>query len=352
MLSKNDIPKNMQELISKIGVSNNKAIGKVIYQHILFLNENYDKFDEEAKETADNIIKGVIGKIEDSINNIEEGAEKDKLLNMIQKMPKPYYLCSNKLVKILETQSDKDLDIIKDIRKIFVDKLQIILDFLTTVVETKHAGVDSFAKLSLFFLCVDELLAAFHLAQHSFVNQSYSHMRTIFESLDKIVLFNEQSEWAELWASDDPDDKKKIIWELSPASVREKLGRDRYDPLYSMFSELGPHGTFTGIQARSARKIDNESNERPKIYLWVGGCPFEHNDVWLNSFLLYSLVSVIFKIIKVYGKSLDEVEREKALSGATSDFKQFTLKYFVEWAKGENLDPQPIIETLDNLPWD
>ena len=169
-----------------------------------------------------------------------------------------------------------------------------------------------FAKISLFYLCIDELLTAFHLTQHAFVNQAYSHIRSIFENLDKIDLFHQQPEWAEIWASDNPEDRKKVRTELNPSKVRKKLGRDTFDPIYGMFSELGPHGTFRGIKSRSARKV-RENEKNPEIHLWIAGCPFEHNYIWLCSFLLYTIIKMLLKITDVYAEYLNEEEIAKIL---------------------------------------
>jgi len=144
---------------------------------------------------------------------------------------------SDVLIAVLEQKPDKKPEIIDDTRVIFTTKLQNVLDFLLDVREKRQQGVAGFAKISLFYLCIDELLTAFHLTQHAFVNQAYSHIRSIFENLDKIDLFHQQPEW----------------------------------------------------------------------------CPFEHNYIWLCSFLLYTIIKMLLKITDVYAEYLNEEEIAKIL---------------------------------------
>lgn len=346
MISKEDLKNHLRKILNDIDFSDEMAFIELVQKQIMYINEHYEQFDEDAKEMADSAVDNLIKKIKNIVEDIDEGPLKQQMQELIKNIPNKYYIDSKKLVEGLERKSTQDKDIINSTRNYFIQKLQIILNTLSSLVNEKHEGKASFAKISLFYFCIDELLAAFHLAQHAFINQSYSHIRSIYEMLDKIELFNTEPKWAELWMSEDPKDKKKIIHELSPASVREKLGRDRYDKLYSMFSELGPHGTFTAIQQRSAKLIKNEKEEgKPQIYLWVGGSPFEHNIVWIMSFLIYSVFSVLIKLIKVYDIELNDDIRKEIII----DFKDFISQYYLVWAEKEELDIQPIEDYFDEL---
>lgn len=140
-----------------------------------------------------------------------------------------------------------DLPIIAAARATFTTILQHLLDVLFDVTRHSYEGVANFGKIGLFYWTVDELLAAFHLAQRGLTSQSYAHVRTVFEIRDKIELFEQQPKWAELWVKG----TEQEVWkELRPAEVRKKLGEPKYDPIYSFFSELGVHGSFRGLQAR------------------------------------------------------------------------------------------------------
>ncbi len=79
--------------------------------------------------------------------------------------------------------------------------LQILLDVLFDATRRTQKGTADFAKVSLSYWAVDEVLVALHLACRGFSNQAYAHIRTAFEMRDKIELFHGAPEWADLWCS-------------------------------------------------------------------------------------------------------------------------------------------------------
>lgn len=351
MKSVEDLKAASIEIFSSIDPSDRESMDAAIHKHFSNLTKHYEEFDEEAKSQIDKMMDSLIQVAKSNIDLMEDGVDKTKALRLVR-LADEDCLKASALLKILERPTEKDLEILRDTRVFLEKQLQTVLNLLSDVTNKSVRGTDQFAKLSLFYLGVDELLTAFHLSQHSFINQAYTHIRTIHELLEKIQLFHEQPEWAELWSSTEPKDKKKILRELSPASVREKLGKQRFDPIYSMFSELGPHGTFRGIQSRTARRIGQKDEERPKIYMWVGGNPFIHNIVWINSFLLYVLTMVILKLTTVYGSVLNSEELSSILDETQSGMKVFIEKHYVTWLIEEGFDPKPLIDILERLVWD
>ncbi|MCX5886675.1 MAG: hypothetical protein NT096_12335 [Proteobacteria bacterium] len=347
MLSKEDMGNKLKELLADIDPRDNAAMDEAIRKSLSFLTENYNKFDAVAKELIDQMTDSLLAKAKENIDKMDDGFQK-RQGERILKMASGSHQDSKILVQVLERRPDKKLEILDDTRETFIKGLQTILDLLLDVREKRQQGIVGFSKISLFYLCVDELLAAYHLTQHAFVNQAYSHIRSIFENLDKIGLFHQQPEWAEIWVSDKPEDRKKVRKELIPSKVRKKLGRKGYDPIYSMFSEMGPHGTFRGIQSRTARKI-NDSDEIPTIHFWIAGCPFEHNYVWLCSFLSYAVVHILLKIIYVYSEYLHDEELEKILDDTATEFEIFIKKHYVEWAKREGLETEPLEQDIEKL---
>ena len=117
----------------------------------------------------------------------------------------------------------------------------------------------------MLFSCVHELVVCFHLAQHGYINQAYTHIRTVFESLNRVELFVRDESYASLWCSDDERTKKR---ELSPVAVRSKLGV-KGDPLYAFFSAHGPHVTWEYVQSKSARKREASEKENPEIVFFL-----------------------------------------------------------------------------------
>jgi len=338
------------QLLAGIDPNDISAFDKAIQQHFQYLTENYSELDPEAKIAVDEFSEELLKQAKENLSAMPDSQRKREGLRIVKKADGRHF-DSKFLVEILEKKSDKNLEIITDTRGIFVRRLQTILDLLSDATDKTQKGIAGFARLSLLYLCIDELLAAFHLAQHFFVSQAYSHIRTVWEALDKVELFHQQPEWAILWSSQDPNDEHKILHELSPAFVRQKLGKNRYDPLYSMFSELGPHGSFKGIQSRTTQKAKTDEDERPQFRIWVGGCPFVHNIVWVNSFLIYTLVMVILKIASVYQPDLTDRELNNILTETKKEIRNFILKHYVGWLKEVGFDPDPLIKIMDGPDW-
>lgn len=256
---------------------------------------------------------------------------------------------AEELVEVLEGRNPESVPILRDARRVFTKALQRVLDLLSDISKKPGSGPDEFAKIGLASFCVTEMLAAFHLAQHSFVNQAYAHIRSVFEHLDKIELFHEQPEWAELWCSDKPEDAKRVLLELKPAAVREKLGRPRYDPLYAWFSELGTHSTFNAIRSFSAKTASRKVGGRPTLQFWIGGCPFEHNIIFINSFLLLAGVEVTRVIRRVYAESLTTDAADQALVDTGGELLDFITKYLVQFADQCGIDTRPLMRIIEYL---
>jgi hypothetical protein len=253
------------------------------------------------------------------------------------------------LIQILEGAGPSNVPVLADARAAFEKSLQRILDLLHEVQKKPGEGPGDFAKIGLLCFCVNDMLAAFHLGQHSFANQAYSHIRSIYEHLDKIELFHRNPEWAALWSSARPEDERKIRDELSPAAVRQKLGRPRYDPLYGWFSELGAHGTFNAVRSFSAKTRDGQPPERPKLRFWIGGCPFEHNAVFISSSLLLAASMVVDMISVAYGARLSEAELGQVSVDTWRELKEFLLKHFVDYAKRQGLETDTLMKSIEDF---
>lgn len=348
MITKEDVRKKLREIIETVKPEKEADLLGVLHLYLQYIQEHYYELEEEVRKAIDKTIDESLPQVKKMIDKLPEGRQRRELRRM-WKGASGRHFYSESLVKILERSTSIEIDVLKDMRKIFIRRLQNILDFLSDALDTTKQGRAEFAKIGLFYLCVDELLAAFHLAQHSFINQSYSHIRSVFEALDKIELFDRQPEWAELWSSLDPKEEGKRLRELKPSSVRKKLGKGGHDPLYSFFSELGPHGTFRGVQSRSA--ISEEVVDgKPQIQISVGGLPFDHNIIWVSCYLLEALGMMLLMIIRVYGHLLDQDEVLEVRKGILAEWKLFNEKHFIPWARKVGLDVSPLVRHLETLP--
>lgn len=248
------------------------------------------------------------------------------------------------LLDTLGTETAFKTEYLDDAKVILQKYLPELLRFLAESSKEK-AGLAEFVKLNLLYLCIDELIAAFHLARHFFNNQAFSHIRSVVENLDKVELFLQQPKWAELWANDDPEQEKTKRREFMPSSVRKKLGKESYDPIYGMFSELGPHGTFSGVGWRTALDIQESTWDQFVYNIWIGGSPHDTKSSFTTSNVLYAFLAVLEKVVKTYFPT-----DEKCLSiyqEAQREIVSYTKKHFVNQAVRNGQDPQDIIAKFD-----
>lgn len=350
MITKDQASQLLEDKLANYRSMSFEDIKSTINDHFKLLMTNYDHLDDELKEICNKYLQSMLELAEKNISKMPEGLEKIKSQRLLKRANYKNF-DATQLVKILENRNSYNKSILDDTREIFISTLQNIIDFLSDITEQSMRGIYHFAMLSLFYLIIDELLTAFHLSQHSFVTQGFTHIRTITEELNKIRLFNREPKWAELWISDKPEDKKVIIKELSPSSVRTKLGGEKFDPIYNLLSELGPHGAYKSIWARSVTEIHTSNPDKLKAQLWIGGCPLKHNVVFLNSFLIKILGEVLFEITNIYESSLKNEEVEDALDSFMNSVKEYNLKHFVQYAKSEGFDVNPLINMLNKEPW-
>jgi hypothetical protein len=100
--------------------------------------------------------------------------------------------------------------------------LQCLFDILHDATQDSQDGPAKIAILGLSYWLFDELTVAQYLARRNYSTLAYTHLRSVMEILDKIELFTQKPENAELWTS---GNESEIWTKLSPARVRELLGR-------------------------------------------------------------------------------------------------------------------------------
>jgi hypothetical protein len=207
---------------------------------------NEAAMDAEANAHFDNLLKIIPNMFEIGLRNVPDSPDKRKMLRAIAGTRRKHHR-SQDLLKRLGMPYPVPRPIVEAARPIFLEAHQSILDLLWDATQQSQNGVAQFATLGLLYWTVDELTAAFYLAERRYTTQAYNHLRTVHDLLDKAQLFFHHPEWAEVWGS---GDKQKIIRELSPGAIRKKLGKPRFDPVYGFFTELGTHGTFEALRKR------------------------------------------------------------------------------------------------------
>lgn len=334
MITKEDLQKRLEDALKTVKLGDLKAINQIMFDHLKFAAENYDNLTLDAKAVADKGFEIIKNFAEELVEKIPESKEK-RILKRLYANSKGEHYKVDQIIKALESPPQPTTDeLSEEFRRIFVAKLQNIIDFLYDVSENTFSGSVGFGQLGLLGMCIDELLVTLHLAQHCYINQAYSHVRTVYEHLDKIELFRTKPEWFKVWCSKDDE---KIRKELSPAGVRKKLGKEKYDPKYSFFSELGPHGTFKAVQVKLSKGAKPSSKGNPKISIWYGGSPFKDNMVALNTSALFAVYSVLVEIMKSFSDFIDEDELKDILKESEGEIKRYA-KNLLTWAKDKRLD--------------
>jgi len=150
------------------------------------------------------------------------------------------------------------------------------------------------------------------------------------EILDKVELFGEKPDLAELWMSGD----EKAIWKkLSPARVREQLTREAfdpskksYDPLYECLSAQGTHSTFTALKSR-LRAQREPGDGGLGIVFTIGGFTSPRQEI---SILMYCIMLMNLGIIKALAAFPDHLNLEDVY-GMVMSVTDDTFNFFNEF---------------------
>jgi len=344
VVTADDLRKKVIELFSKLDPKNPSAASDIVRNLLQFMMENSAHMSDEANKLVDMTLETMAKGYREQLAKAPDSLEKRQFERQLRRLEGR---CPTAAQLIAGLASDKTLksDILAAGSRLFVPILQSIIDLLQDATATSHKGAAGFAKMALFFSCVNELAVAFHLAQRAFTNQTYGHIRTVFELCDKVDLFHQKPEEADKWT----DGGKGKAWqEFSPATVREKLGKPRFDPIYGMFSQLGPHGTFDGIRLFTGKVVEKErADTKPSFHIWVGGCHREDHLIWTHGFLLIATFMVLFKIVEVYRRQLNPLDMEEALLGAAQAVIEFEKANLIPWAKASGGDPSDLEEWVE-----
>jgi hypothetical protein len=345
MIGKPELRAKLFDLMSSVDTP--VALQEKLAEFMAYSIENYEHLDAEAKVSIDRTLEELRNQAKNAIEQMPDGSQKREFERIVGAVEGKHFKAEN-LLAALETPSELKLEIVPAARAAFMEVLQRILDFLFDTSRRIHQGFDVFAIVGLFYWAVDELLAGFHLAQRGFANQCYTHVRTVDEILDKIQLFHQQPKWTALWVTGSESE----VWkELRPAAVRKKLGQPKHDPIYSFFSSLGPHGTFRGLQARTAMAAQANHDGSRMLRIWVGGTPQIHHIVWANTMCVYCAMRALVKCAATLEKWLDHEEVLSVYQSVVGTTKRFLLDHYVGWAQSEGLDIVAITELLGKAPF-
>ena len=334
-----DLQTKLQALFRDVETKTDAEFQAAIRDCLHFLGNNYTECDSEAQKKINQIFDAFVQEIKASVENMPDGQQKRQMTRQVAMMGGEHFR-AEALLRTLESETGVSMPFVLEAKRVTCELLQILLDVLFDATRRTQKGTADFAKVSLSYWAVDEVLVALHLACRGFSNQAYAHIRTAFEMRDKIELFHGAPEWADLWCS---DNKKRIRVELSAAAIRQKLGRNRYDPAYSHFSEVGTHAGFDGVRMRSIRR---EGRERPQMTVWVGGSSLEQPMIATCSLCIHVTLALIVVAIKAFVAASDAREGSDFLKRAHKSAMTFLKEQYCPWAASVGIDPQSILEII------
>jgi hypothetical protein len=324
------------------GLSNPAKFSAKLLEFFNYGFDHFESMDGEAKAYFEHSREGLIDLCAEQINRIPDGRHRRNLARSVA-MARGRHLKAENLARSLSGPPTYKFPIIQKAEPIFFSLLQSLLDVLHDATEQSHSGAARFATIALHFWVVDELQVAFHLAQRKYATQAYSHMRTVFDLLEKIELFHKYPKWAEVWAS---EDKKAIREELSPAAVRTKLGQAKFNPVYSFFSEVGIHGTFQGVQGRVSKRRKDKESEGIAVSMWVGGIPREDQVVFSISSCIFTAVSALLTAFDTFQDHLNEEDVREIIEVSIKQATKFLKEHFVGWAREAGFDVTELLEVF------
>lgn len=323
LITKEEYKKYLDLLLTDCDLNTEEGLSKLGLQSFHFLAENYLNLDPEMEAFTDKIIDNCKDQFESVLMKTPDSAETRKVKRIFRAL-KNELPSAEDLIKILMSEPKNQEPILIDTGKLFEKYFQHYLDYLFDIsYGQSHRGYASFAKLSMFYSITDELLVAFHMAQHSFTNQAYAHIRTVHECLNLIELFIRDESYAELWFSDDETRKKK---ELIPVVVRKKLGIIE-DPLYAFYSVHGQHVTNKYVQSRSAKSGKLSEKGNPQFKYFIGGTRILSHRLWANVGCIIALSLVIIQLNKSFPTRVCKQDYESLLESFFCEYVTFLQNY-------------------------
>jgi hypothetical protein len=304
---------------------------------------NEASMDAEANAHFDNLLKIIPNMFEIELRNVPDSPDKRRMLRAIAGTRRKHHR-SQDLLKRLGMPYPVPLPVVEAARPVFLEAHQSVLDLLWDATQQSQDGTAQFATLGLLYWTVDELTAAFYLAERRYTTQAYNHLRTVHDLLDKAELFFHHPKWADVWGG---GDKQEILTELKPSAVRKKLGRPKFDPVYGFFTELGTHGTFEALRKRVTQT--GKKDGRIQVAMRIGGTPWESEVEMAIACCIFTILSVLIAIGKVYETRLHLGELVAILRSRFERATAFLQEYFVDPRLKAGIDASALTDSYKKL---
>ncbi|MCU1301700.1 MAG: hypothetical protein JWQ87_1984 [Candidatus Sulfotelmatobacter sp.] len=299
---------------------------------------NETSMDADANTYLNNLLDTIATMFENGLKDVEDSPNKRQMVRAIAGTRRKHHR-SQDLLKRLGMPYPIQRPLVEAARSIFLEAHQSILDLLWDAAQQPQSGVAQFATLGLLYWTVDELTAAFYLAERRYTTQAYNHLRTVHDLLDKAELFFHHPELAEVWGG---GDKQTIIKELSPGAIRKKLGKPKFDPVYGFFTELGTHGTFEALRKRVTQT--GKKDGRTQVAMRIGGTPWEGEVDTVIACCIMTVLSTLITIGQIYATRLLAGEVIAILRSRFESKIAFLQEYFVDPRLKAGIDVSALTE--------
>lgn len=313
MISDADLKARVKNEVDKLPVEKrtHENMWPIVVENLAYMGEHLEELAPDAKLSLDKQIKlwqEMAGILIEDYKKKPDSLENRKILRQFRIGEGSHFEIQS-LLGSLDKQKDLGSDLEKESNNFFIFIAQIALDFLSDIGAATMKSSD-IIFLGLFYSAIDEITIAHHLALHKYAPQSLSHSRIVLDILEKIELFNKIPGEVDLWTS---GDEKRISWELSPASVREKLGKSRYDPTYSDLSNKGSHASFEYLRSK-VNQNQLTDKKRIQVSINVGGSSNKEDREHAHVACNYVAGLIVHSILLMYQDHLRSEEvRERVM---------------------------------------
>lgn len=340
-----------QELFEEImsAIKNGEDPMKVTLDKFETVAMDYANFDPEIQKMYDAHFAVIKELLIHNIEKMEDGILKRKAKRNIRKLNNESYYFEQ-LISTLTVTKEKD-QVLKDADVLIKNQMQVIIDLVSDVAfEEEQSKYFDFLKITLYYYIIEELIVAKHLADQNYTSQAYTHIRSVYETIDLIDLFIKFPEYMELWVNNSDDEliqkgKRKTFM---PNKVREKIGTHDtiYEKIYWLLCEIGTHTTYKNINSKIEIILDRDEKEKGKINLKLCGVPFREDIIFCNTMIIQTIMFVFTNLISNYEKSFLDEEIEELIDEQKNSVVEFYSSSIINELSAMGFDVKEFIEFL------
>ncbi|MFN0117800.1 MAG: hypothetical protein ACKVQC_05840 [Elusimicrobiota bacterium] len=344
MITKPELQQLIRTKLKDVDLTKPDASTQILQAMLGIMGTKYQELDDECKAMADTILNNMETQLTETVSKMPPSSQRKKMERGLASLSNPS-LNAEHTIKSLSQPLPDQPKFLKDADTLFKKHLQSVLDLTSDVTKKNYTGPAGVARITLLFGCINELLAAHYLSQHYLVNQANSHIRTILEFSDKIKLFTVDPASVKHWLNTEED--REAQKEMQPGEVRKKLGKPKFDPIYSFFCARGPHGTFEAIKSFTSIQKNKENPKNITLTCWIGPTPNLLKSLTVSIMLLWSVMVVLNTIVENFGDALENDEVYDVFTASTKELKSYLDEHLFADADIERQEVKEFMSIFD-----